>query len=123
MHFATNGRIIIPNFLHFQLVLNDGAAWNIFAGRRWLLFAIGLLTLGVGFFHRRLLGFPGIAAQVTLGCVAGGIVGNLIDRLRLGMVVDYIDINLHFYHFPAFNVADMAISLGLLAFICLGRHR
>jgi signal peptidase II len=56
---------------------------------------------------------PGWLGRMILGLLAGGIVGNLIDRVRLGYVVDYLDFHWHGHHFPAFNVADASICIGV----------
>jgi signal peptidase II len=54
-----------------------------------------------------------VLASLALGMILGGAIGNLIDRLRYGMVVDFLDFYLDRYHWPAFNVADSAISVGV----------
>jgi signal peptidase II len=49
-----------------------------------------------------------------LGCILGGALGNMIDRIRIGQVIDFLDFHVAGHHWPAFNVADMAISVGAL---------
>jgi len=56
------------------------------------------------------------ASLISLSLILGGAVGNLIDRLRLGEVIDFIDLHWYHYHWPAFNVADSAISMGVVLF-------
>ena len=52
--------------------------------------------------------------QIAIGLIFGGAIGNLIDRVRFGAVVDFVDVHLRGYHWPAFNVADSAISVGVV---------
>jgi signal peptidase II len=115
--------IAATGWLNLQLVENDGAAWHLFSGQRWPLLAIALGTLILGFLQRRRLGFPSPAGQLALGLLAGGIVGNGLDRLFLGFVVDFIDLALPFYRWPAFNLADGAICCGAILLLFLGGGR
>ena len=107
---------IVPNFLSFAYAQNTGAAFSFLndhgdAGRFGLsIVAVvaGILVLyyfwRVPHTHDRLLG--------ALGLLLAGIVGNVTDRLRLGFVVDFIDVQFGSWHYPTFNVADMAICFG-----------
>jgi signal peptidase II len=110
-------RVIIPHFLHLQLVFNDGAAWNLLSGHRLFLISLSIGVLALGVIFRRHLHLHRPWNCFALGLVLGGLVGNLLDRLRLGTVVDFIDVHLPFYRWPAFNVADGALCVGLL--LCL----
>jgi signal peptidase II len=113
---------LVPGWLHLQFVENDGAAWHLLPGQRWLLLAIAAGALGFGFFWRRQFGFPAKASQIALGLLAGGIVGNALDRLLRGFVVDLIDVTLPFYRWPTFNLADTAICCGAaLLLFCDGQ--
>jgi signal peptidase II len=62
----------------------------------------------------------GLLYVVAIGLVAGGALGNLVDRLRLGHVIDFLDVYYRQYHWPAFNVADSAITIGVALFILAG---
>ena len=73
------------------------------------LLAIGLIV----YYYHRYLHEPTRLPGAALGLILGGAVGNLIDRLRVGMVIDFLDVHLSGYHWPAFNVADAAISCGV----------
>lgn len=108
---------IIPGLLNLTHVRNTGVAFGLFAsdlGSGWLLTLLGLGALaavGVYFWFapsrdRSLL--------VALALVVGGAIGNLIDRVSSGAVTDFIDVYLGPHHWPSFNVADSAISIGIV---------
>lgn len=94
----------------FQYVENTGAAFGILAGRIWLL-SILALVVAVGFLAAfwKELPFNGIL-RWSVGLILGGAIGNLVDRVRLGHVVDFIAVG----DWPKFNIADSAITLGLM---------
>jgi len=107
---------VIPNFLNFAYAQNTGVAFSMFddhgdAGR-WGLSVVAFIaaTLVLYFFWRtprsddRILG--------ALALLLAGILGNVIDRARLGFVVDFIDVQFGSWHYPTFNVADAAICIG-----------
>ena len=104
-------RPLLPGFVELRTVHNYGAAWSSFSGQRWLLIAatscIVLLILAA--LARRVVRHP---LGVLAGCliVSGG-VGNILDRLRLGYVVDMFHFEF-FPSYPVFNVADMCIVCG-----------
>ncbi len=113
-----HGIPVIPNLLAIVHVLNPGAAFGLFAARSADFrnpFFIGISIVAIGFIlyyrHRGLKGHP--LASVALSLILGGALGNLVDRLRLGMVVDFLDVHYYQYHWPAFNVADSAITIGV----------
>lgn len=94
---------------------NTGAAFGILQGQGALLTVIGLVGLAtILLVYLRPAGHPGVVT-VPLGLILGGAVGNVIDRLRLGHVIDFID----FPHWPAFNVADSSIVIGTIALAAL----
>ena len=106
-------RPLIPNLLHLTHVQNTGAAFGLFKGRQ-LLFIV--LTIGVILWLLRELRRPSLPRAMRWGCalVVGGAAGNLLDRWRLGYVVDFIDLRV----WPVFNVGDSAITVGI-ALLCL----
>ena len=119
-HLAFGGeKIIIDGFFKFVHWGNTGAAWSLFRGYNAVLAIVGLIALLALFLNRHHFDSHTIGGQIALGLVFGGIVGNLIDRLRFDHVVDFI----YFYMvrrgtgaevgFPAFNVADSAICTGV----------
>jgi len=107
---------------------NTGAAWSMFSGNNGVLAVVAIAALVVLFFARHHFNVHTLGGQVSLGLIFGGIAGNLIDRLRVGHVVDF----LYFYvyrrdgqiaGFPAFNVADSAICIGVgLLFLLSWQH-
>ena len=108
---------LVPGFFSLTYIRNTGAAWGIFSGQNLALslLAFGMLVVLV-VFRRKLLP-PGRLHRVALGLLCGGIVGNLFDRLRLDYVTDFLDFHFRGSHFPAFNVADSAICVGVGIYI------
>src|SRR5207248_8187365 len=94
--------------LAFGLLSTTPSAW------RWV---VALLSMGalaiLGIVGVRLLASGGWATEMALGLIFGGAIGNLVDRARFGAVVDFLDFYWRAYHWPAFNVADSAISVGV----------
>jgi len=109
---------VVDGFFSLTLVLNPGLAFGLLSSTpvawRWVVavLSIGALAIlgGVGM---RMLPEGGWAARLAFGLIFGGAVGNLIDRGRFGAVVDFLDFYWRGYHWPAFNVADSAISVGV----------
>ncbi len=123
---------VIGGFLNITYVRNPGAAFGFLAHAtplfRFSFFAlITLLAIGLIFFYVIKAGEENPRLILALSFVFGGAAGNLIDRLRYGEVVDFIDVYLKTYHWPAFNIADSAISLGaffmLFEFIKDGKEK
>jgi signal peptidase II len=81
----------------------------------WLLSLLAVAIVGGLVFWLRRADRPLLA--VALGLVIGGALGNVIDRLRLGAVADFLDFHLAGYHWPAFNLADSAITVGVIALV------
>ncbi len=114
---------VIDGFLALTLVMNTGLAFGLLAGLppswRWLvaLLSIGALVV-LARVAVRVLAQGSRVDTLAIGLVFGGAVGNLIDRARFGAVVDFVDVYFRGWHWPAFNVADSAITVGvaLLAF-------
>ncbi len=108
---------ILPS-VNFLLAFNPGAAFSLFAQgsgwQRWLLSAIAIGVSGYLLYWLRQLSPNQRWQGMAIGLVLGGAIGNLIDRLRLGVVVDFIDIYYGNWHWPAFNVADAAITIGAI---------
>jgi len=113
---------VIPGFFNLTHIRNPGGAFGFMAdgsqGLRNLLF-IGVSTVAMGliiyFYRNTPKSLPYLASALAM--IFGGAVGNLIDRLRYGEVVDFLDVYVGTYHWPAFNVADSAITVGMTVFI------
>ena len=110
----------VTEFFNIVRVHNSGAAFSFLAGasgwQRWFFTVIGV---GAAIFIIYLLrAHPGQRLfSFALACILGGAIGNVIDRLLHGYVVDFLDFHWAGYHFPAFNVADAAISVGAACLI------
>jgi signal peptidase II len=109
---------IVPGFFDLTFVLNPGAAFSLFATLpEWIrnpffiLISVGAAVLIVAYRSRYLR--ENRLASVSLALIFGGAIGNLIDRLRYGVVVDFLDAHIYQYHWPIFNVADSSISVGV----------
>ncbi len=113
---------VIPGLFSLTYLTNTGAAFGILAGQpalwRQLFFVVvALLALVAIFFLHRKISAESRWYTVSLALIAGGAVGNLIDRVRLGAVVDFLDFYLSTHHWPAFNLADSAITVGVAIFL------
>lgn len=112
-------REVIAGFFKLVHWGNTGAAWSLFTGNNGLLALVSVVALVVLYLTRDRFEPQSLTGQVALGLIFGGILGNLTDRLRVGHVIDF----LRFYlvrrgdgaevGFPAFNVADSAICVGV----------
>ncbi|HET6367818.1 MAG TPA: signal peptidase II [Pseudomonadales bacterium] len=109
---------VVDGLFSLTLVMNPGLAFGMLGGipesLRWM---VGVLSLGalilLAVLAARVLPTGGPWARVALGLIFGGAAGNLVDRVRFGAVVDFLDFYWRDYHWPAFNVADSAISVGV----------
>lgn len=105
---------LIDNVLDITYVRNDGAAWNILSGRQALLIVLtGAVMLGIIVYvivKRKELSF---LERLSLGMIVGGGIGNLIGRISVGYVVDFINIQI----IPVFNVADIGVTVGCILLI------
>jgi len=108
---------VIPGFFNLVLVKNRGMAFGIFSQTRSGFYYYFLLATTIGAIGIILFFFFWIKRRkkwltVGLSLILGGALGNLVDRVRLGYVVDFLDFFLKGYHWPAFNVADSAVTVG-----------
>ena len=108
--------VVVAPFFNLAYVENRGCAWGMLQGHVWPLAVFGIVALAIVLWKRKAIfpsGFAGAIAEVTL---IAGILGNLVDRLWLGCVVDLFDFHWGPHHFPCFNVADVYINIaaGLL---------
>jgi signal peptidase II len=120
-YLARHGEIQLAPFLNLVLVHNTGAAFGFLSsagGWQNVFFIIVALAAGVFilWMYRRLSAQDGLLA-IGLMLVLGGALGNLVDRLIHGYVIDFIDVYYGTWHWPAFNVADSAITIGAVLLI------
>jgi signal peptidase II len=108
---------IIPGFFNLCYVENRGAAWGILHGRQVFLITFSLVTLAFLFWKRLALFGQLLGGRFIFALLIGGILGNLIDRVGVGYVVDFLDFHYQRKHFPAFNVADSAICIATFLMI------
>jgi signal peptidase II len=109
--------VVVPGFFNLIHVGNTGAAWSLFLGRSTMLAAAAAATLLAIFWWRRALGLRTRLVQVSFGLLCGGIVGNLLDRLRHGHVIDFLDFHFGSYVYPTFNIADSGICIGVAIYL------
>ena len=116
-HGGGNDILLVRGFAYLIHVGNTGAAWSMFSGRSVMLALLAAATLAAIYFWRRALGLRERTAQVCFGLLCGGIVGNLVDRLLHGHVIDFIDLHFGNYIYPTFNVADSGICVGVILYL------
>ncbi len=105
---------VIPNFLNITSHRNNGAAWGILSGKMGFFYIITLIILVVLIvFYIKEAKFN-LFMQVAISLLFAGALGNFIDRILHGEVVDFIDTNIFGYDFPIFNIADSSLTIGVL---------
>ncbi|MHB8058385.1 MAG: signal peptidase II [Desulfuromonadaceae bacterium] len=107
---------IIENFFHITYVRNRGAAFSFLSDASWRLpffITVSIIAVLVILIAFRKLRDDQKLAHVSLAMIFSGAIGNLIDRVRLGEVIDFIDVHWYRHHWPAFNVADSLICVGV----------
>ena len=114
--------VIIPGLFNLTFLRNTGAAFGMFAGhaawwRQLFFIGVAVIALVVILVMQRRLGRQNSYYTLSLGLIGGGAVGNLIDRILYGSVVDFLDVYIGSHHWPAFNVADSAICVGVGLFL------
>ena len=109
--------IVINNFFNITLVHNDGAAWSILSGNRLLVIFISFVALLIIYFlfikNKKITKLE----TIIYGMLIGGIIGNLIDRILYGYVIDFFDFKLFSYNYPVFNIADCCIVIAAILLI------
>ena len=115
-------RLILTSFLDLTRLHNTGAAFSMFAfdsgWQRWplVLISAGVGAILIGWLVRNASKSP-VLQNTAFVMIAGGAIGNLIDRLNQGYVVDFILFHIGQWHFPAFNVADSCITIGMILYL------
>jgi len=113
---------VIQNFFDLVHTRNKGIAFGLFAGQgsgtqTLVLIVTSCLAISFIFYLLSSIKDTLLYPTITLSLILGGAIGNLIDRIRWGEVVDFLDLHWYHYHWPAFNAADAAISTGLVLLI------
>jgi len=117
-HFVFDeSKPVIDGFFNLVYVRNDGAAWNILSGHGLILILISVAVLVLLLVYRRSFLEEQLSHRILLGLMVGGIIGNLIDRIRFGWVTDFLDFEFGTYHYPSFNIADSAICIAVGLYI------
>lgn len=104
---------IVPGIFHLTYIQNPGAAFGILANQRWLFVAIAIVLIAAAVYFAPQIKRLSLGMRTAIALLVGGAAGNLIDRISIGRVVDYMD----FRVWPIFNFADVAIVLGCLFII------
>lgn len=104
---------IIEDLLYFTSHRNRGAAFGILQGQMWLFFIVTVIVVVFVIYYINKHAKESKLLGISLGLVLGGAIGNFIDRLFRGEVVDFIDVYIFGYDFAIFNVADMALVIGV----------
>jgi len=109
--------VVIRGFLNLVHVGNTGAAWSVLTGQSLVLALLAAATLAAIFIWRRALDLDRPQVQFDFGLLCGGIIGNLIDRILHGHVIDFIDLHFGSYIYPTFNLADSGICIGVVLYV------
>lgn len=116
-YFPPENYEIIPGFFNIVHLGNTGAAWGMFEGMSFWLGLLAIAALCAIFIFRRYLNLDLVPVQISFGLLSGGILGNLVDRLRHGYVVDFLDFHFGRFTWPAFNIADAGICVGVAVYL------
>ena len=109
--------VVIEGFFNLVHVGNTGAAWSMLAGKSTFLALLAFVTLGDIYLWRHELGLRLRVVQLSFGLLCGGIVGNLVDRMVHGHVIDFLDFHFGSYIYPTFNLADSGICVGVAIYL------
>ncbi len=110
--------VVIPDFFNLTFLRNSGAAFGILSNmpllwRQIFFISIAVIALVVLILMQRKMGRESFWYTLSFALIGGGAVGNVIDRVRDGSVIDFLDVYIGQYHWPAFNVADSGITVGV----------
>lgn len=123
-HLALYRPLEVTGWLNLTLAHNEGAAFSFLAGaggwQRWFFSVVAIVISGILMIWLWRLPNRSRLLPVAISLVLGGAIGNLIDRLRFGYVVDFIDVHYGGWHWPAFNLADSVIVIGVILLLIEG---
>jgi signal peptidase II len=103
---------VIQDFFHITYVKNPGAAFGILTDKKWFFIIVTIVVLILLFYLVYTIGKQNDFLSITIGLVAGGAIGNLVDRIQSGLVIDYLDFRGIWPY--VFNIADSAIVIGVI---------
>jgi len=110
---------VFSSFFNLTHVRNTGAVWGWFQHQNeWLVLVSILVLVLIAIFHNYLVSGKG-GYSVAIGLITGGIIGNLVDRVKFGWVTDFLDFYWKNSHWPSFNVADSAICVGVALYLMM----
>ena len=110
---------VIPGFFNLVYVRNSGAAFGILQNKQFLLAAVSAVAIAVLAYLLLKENPEKKGLLLALALILGGTVGNFIDRVRLEYVIDFLNFHIKNHHWPSFNVADSAISIGVVLLLLL----
>jgi signal peptidase II len=108
---------VIGDLVMLWHVRNEGAAFSLFQGGQLLFYAVTALALAMLVYFSRTLRGRGVLLHVVLGLILGGTLGNLVDRVRLGYVTDFISVGIGNLRWPTWNLADASLVVGIVALV------
>lgn len=104
---------VLGDVVQIRHAQNTGAAFSILPGATWIFVPVTILALGMVAWFARAFRDRGPGIHVVLGMILAGSLGNLTDRLRLGYVIDWIDVGIGDLRWPTFNIADPSVVIGI----------
>lgn len=110
----TDSITIIKNFFYLTYINNDGAAFSILVGKRIFLILIAVLVIVMLIRYIKKNNIQNKLELVSISLIIGGSLGNLMDRVIRGYVIDFLDFKIFNYNFPIFNLADTFIVIGVI---------
>ncbi len=120
VNFLKIDLFLIPNFLYLTFVTNTGTFWGLFSNINIFFMILSIIVLSLLIYIITVKTTLNKLNTILYSLVISGIIGNLIDRIIRGYVVDFIGIKIFNYNFPIFNFADIYIVIGVLLFILIG---
>src|SRR3989344_3195921 len=105
--------LIINKTIPLNYIQNTGAGFGLFKDSANILIFVSIIAIGLILYYYKKIPENSVSVQIAAGLILGGAIGNLIDRIRLGSVIDFIDLKF----WPSFNIADSAITIGAVIII------
>lgn len=112
-NLQTNNIKVIKDFFYITKVKNTGAAWGSFSGQMWLFYIVSVIAIYFLYKIYKESSFRAAYFKYALLLMLGGTIGNLIDRVLLNYVRDFLNFYIFTYDYPVFNVADIALVIGV----------